>query len=164
MARFINILTKEEVQANFPAILSVIEQGGAVSLKSAKRRLPQAIIVAVVRDGQDIVGVGTIKRKRPKYAAKIAERSGFTFDQNTHEIGYIAVAESYRRKGMSHQIIGKLLSAFGGGAVFATTSCVVMKKTLKAAGFVQRGEEWQGKNGVLLSLWIRDGDRPNGSD
>jgi predicted GNAT family acetyltransferase len=120
-------------------------------------------MVAVVRDGRAIIGVGTIKRKRPKYAAKIAERSGFAFDQDMHELGYIAVADSHRGKGLSHQIVEKLLSAFGSGAIFATTSCVIMNKTFKAAGFELRGEEWRGRSGKVLSLWIREVDFPTGS-
>jgi len=42
----------------------------------------------------------------------------------------------------------------GDGDLFATTSNLRMKKTLRRAGFVQEGQEWKGTNSQL-SLWIR---------
>jgi hypothetical protein len=149
-----NVLSKEEIQA----CLSVIKEGDAVNLKFAEKELPQAVVVAVKREGQNLVGVGAIKRKRPDYSSKIAKNSGFSFDQNMHELGYVAVKKSHQRQGLSHQITAKLLSTFQGRPIFATTSHEGMKRTLKTAGFIRQGTEWQGKTGNLLSLWIKDAD------
>lgn len=149
-----DVLSKEEIQA----CLSVIEEGCAVNLKSAARELPLAMVVAIKRKGQDIVGVGAIKRKRPDYASKIAKRSGFSFDENSHELGYVAVKKSHQGQGLSHEITAKLLCTFQGRPIFATTSHERMKRTLKRADFIRQGKEWQGKKGKLLSLWIKDAD------
>lgn len=134
--------------------LSVIGEGDAVNLKSAQRELPLATVV-VKRDSQDIVAVGAIKRQRPEYASTISVKSGFSFDKNIHELGYVAVRESHRGRGMSHEISAKLLSEFKSRPLFATTSHDGMKRNLQKAGFVQRGKEWTGTKGNLLSLWIK---------
>ena len=144
-------LYKEEIQA----CIFLIQQGGAIeNPKSVVEELPRAIVIAVKRDGTDVVGVGAIKRKRPSYASGIAKSSGFLFDANTHELGYVAVKKSHRKRGISHEIAAKLLSTFQTKPLFATTSHDAMKLTLKNAGFVQRGNEWPGVKRVL-SLWIK---------
>lgn len=135
--------------------LSVIKEGDAVNLKSAERELPLAMVIAVKHDGKDIVSVGAIKRERPGYAAQKAKDSGFPFDENIHELGYVAVRKSHQGQGLSHIITAKLLSAFKNRPIFATTSCDRMKGTLKKAGFVQQGKEWKGTKENLLSLWIK---------
>lgn len=148
-------LSKDEIRV----CISLVQKGGALENPEwAADQLPRAIIIAIKRDGSEIVGVGAIKRRRPKYAGDKARKSGFEFDSNAHELGYVVVKESHRRKGISQQITAKLLSAFQTRPLFATTSNSKMKPTLEKAGFVQRGKEWPGKNGKgKLSLWVSDG-------
>lgn len=144
---------KEEIQA----CVTLIKEGCAVDPESAAAELPRSIVVAIQRDGQDIVAIGAIKRKRPGYASGIARKSGFPFNENSHELGYVAVKESHRRRGLSQEITAKLLAAFQSRPLFATTSNEGMKRTLEKAGFVRQGNEWLGKKGKL-SLWIKNTD------
>jgi predicted GNAT family N-acyltransferase len=136
--------------------LSIIREGDAVDLRSARNGLPQAKLVAIAWEGEEIVGVGVVKQKRPTYAGKIAKRSGAPLNTNTNELGYVAVKESERGKKLSRKITEKLLSETSSDPLFATTSSNRMKKTLKNAGFIQQGREWTGKDGQL-SLWTRCG-------
>ena len=99
--------------------------------------------------------MGAIKRRRPNYASTIAVKSEFEFNNNIHELGYVAVKNTYQRRGFSHEIIRTLISGLGGSSAFATTSHEGMKCVLTSAGFVQKGKEWIGSRGKLLSLWIR---------
>jgi len=115
-------------------------------------------VVALKRDGQGIVAVGAIKQTRPKYAASIAKKSGFAFDPNIHELGYVAVKETQRGKHLSHHITSALLSRFDAHPLFAMTSNPRMKSTLKRFGFVQQGKEWLGHGEHSLSLWLKDAD------
>ncbi|HEV2522125.1 MAG TPA: hypothetical protein VGT24_07055 [Candidatus Acidoferrales bacterium] len=149
-----NALSKDVIAA----CISVIKEGGAVNSESAAKELPKAKIVVIVRDGQDIVGVGAIKERRPEYASKIAKRSGFTFDKNTPELGYVARKKSHRGHRLSEQIVAKLLAALSGIPLFATTSNETMKIALKEAGFAKQGNEWPGTNNNELSLWIKEGE------
>lgn len=150
-------LTDEEIEA----CLAVLREGAAVNLAIVKMGLPEAVLVALKRDGHEIVAVGAIKQKRPKYAAAIAKKCGFSFDSNIHELGYVAVKETQRGKRLSHHITAALLSRFADHPLFATTSNFRMKCTLKRFGFVQRGNEWKGNGEDPLSLWLKDADAPN---
>lgn len=139
------------------ACVVVLKEGGAVDLRKAKAELPHAALVAIVRDGEDIVGVGAIKQQRPLYAKKIAsaQYSGFLFDPKMHELGYVAVLKA-SRGGQSGPIVDSLLKTFK-GSLWATTFNDRMKSTLKHRGFVQRGKEWPSANREhQVSLWIKD--------
>ena len=144
----------ELVEAEIQDCLSVIKEGGAlINSKTAVNEFPHSAVIAIKRVKKKIVGVGVIKQKRPKYASDIAKKSRFQFDNDIHEFGYVAVKKSHRRLGFSHEITTKLLATFQSRPLFATTSNEYMKPTLKKAGFIQHGDEWQGKKGKL-SLWI----------
>ena len=136
------------------ACVSLIREGGAiVNSNTAEARLPQAMLVAINRVGQEIVGVGAIKRSNIQRASSIARDSHFQFDPHSHELGYVAVAKSHRGKKRSRRITEALCSTFQERPLFATTSDEHMKKTLRWAGFVQQDQEWQGNSGQL-SFWI----------
>jgi hypothetical protein len=59
-------LSPDEIKA----CLVVLKEGDAVDVKTAERELPRAVTVAVARVGEDVVGMGAIKRQRPLYAKK----------------------------------------------------------------------------------------------
>jgi GNAT superfamily N-acetyltransferase len=136
--------------------VALVTSGGAVAVGFAQAELPRASVLAVVRHKTEIVGVGAIKRIRDYYAVGIAstQKSGFGFDKNMPEVGYIAVDDRHRGQGLSHRILEQLL-AKKDGPLFATTDEVRMKKTLTAHGFAMKGAEWEGDRGQL-SLWIRE--------
>jgi hypothetical protein len=144
-------LTPDEIKA----CVAVLSEGGAVDLKIAERELPHAVTVAILWAGRDIVGVGAIKQQRPHYVKRIASASGFAFNANTHELGYVAVLEAHRG-GQSKRIVDSMLATFQ-GPLWATTFNDRMKSTLEHRGFVRRGKEWPSKNGEhQVSLWIRE--------
>jgi hypothetical protein len=119
---------------------------------SVNTELPFATLIVVAHHGDQIVGVGAIKRVRPDYTSKIAQRSGVFLDPDTPDLGYVAVDSTHRGNNLSDFIVEKLLSKHR-GPLFATTFNDLMKKTLTRAGFVQKGNEWAGQNGQL-SLWM----------
>jgi hypothetical protein len=131
--------------------IAIIRAGGAADVDAAKLR--RAMVLVLAKRENEIVGIGTIKGVRTRYAAGIAEKSGFAFAPETRELGYVAVDARHRGKRISHRIGGELLGARN-GALFATTDNEQMKKSLGAAGFVQEGREWNGNRGQL-SLWIK---------
>jgi hypothetical protein len=133
--------------------IELLEQGDAVDPESARVELPRAYLAAILRDGRAIVGVGAIKRKRPRYAAEISAKCGFVLEAHWHELGYVVTAPTHGKRGISKAITAKLLASFLPRPLFATTSSSYMKNTLKGAGFQQKGSEWKGKSGQL-SLWL----------
>ncbi len=140
--------------SDLAACLALIKTGAAVNTNSAAKELPRAIALATARTGEQIAGVGAIKRARLAYASRISTRSKFPFDPHMSELGYVAVASDHQGQKLSPRIVAALLSKHA-GPLFATTDNERMKKTLVKAGFSQRGEEWKGSRGVL-TLWIRD--------
>jgi GNAT superfamily N-acetyltransferase len=141
-------LTKEEIAD----CIDVIKTGEAVDLVSAKRELPLASVLAVVRAGTAIVGVGAIKRGRGTYAGKIARFSGVSFPPETLELGYVAVLPDHRGHKLSGNIVDALLSQYK-GRLFATTYNDRMKSVLKNAGFINKGSEWPGRKKHVVSFW-----------
>ena len=135
--------------------IGIIGSGDAVDVESARRELPRATAVAVVHSGNQIVGVGAIKRQRIQYATTISKKSDFAFPAGTLELGYVAVVgPTHWGQGLSHKLVAALLAGRG-EALFATTSSEPMKKALLKAGFFCRGQEWCGSHSTL-SLWLRD--------
>lgn len=140
--------------AELATCVEIVRDGGAVVISPEK--LQKARMLAVARNGDVIVGVGSIKRHRPDRAADIARKSGFSFPKETPELGYVAVAPQHRRQGLSHQLVDALVKAMP-GSLFATTDDEHMMNTLSEAGFVRRGREWRGRRGQL-SLWLKESE------
>ncbi len=134
---------------------AIIKSGGAVDPHTARTELPRAARLAGARSGGTIVGIGAIKRDRPRYAAGVGKHSGHVFPENSSELGYVAVDPRHQNKGLSKRLAAALLEDRQ-GLVFATTFDAHMKKTLTRAGFAQKGREWKGNRGKRLSLWIRE--------
>ena len=138
--------------------VALIKEGGAITdPETAREHLPECLFVVVQRDGDQIVGVGAIKGQRPGYAISTSgdRKSGYAFDKNMHELGYVVVRKSHQANGLSKSITDKLLSLFEGMPLFATTSSERMRATLEKRGFVQRGRSWPNKKGDPITLWIR---------
>jgi hypothetical protein len=148
-----NELSDKDIEA----CISLLKDGGGVNPRTMAMELPHAMLLAIIREGNEIVGVGAIKRKRPKYARLIGKKSGFHFNSKIHELGYIALKESHRSLGLSYDITAKLLAEFRDRPLFATCSNEHMKRTLEKAGFVRRGNGWLGLRGEF-TLWIVDAD------
>lgn len=132
--------------------VSLIAGGDAVDPSTAEEHLPHCLFVVVKRDGDQIVGVGAVKGQRPNYASTVARRSAFEFDPQMHELGYVVVRESHRKRGISKALTERLLALFE-GPLFATTSNEHMERTLSGSGFVRRGGSWKSHKNEDLNLW-----------
>jgi hypothetical protein len=147
-------LTPDEIAA----CTAAIDEGGALEdPETAKKELPHAIVVAILYFDGKIVGVGAIKHARPDYVEGIADgkKSGFVFDQQMNELGYVAILKSHRG-GRSGAVMNSLLDHFD-GPLWATTSEELMRYSLANRRFERKGNEWpsQSHHGRMLSLWIK---------
>ena len=108
--------------------MSLIIEGEAIeNPESVETWLPQSVFLAVVRKGEEIVGVGAIKPARPRYAERIAAASEHTFATDSMELGYIARDPVHRNNRFSPRIVAALLERHGGGPIWATTSSATIK-------------------------------------
>lgn len=135
------------------ACLALLKRGAAVNTATASKHLPIALVQVLATHDGAIIGVGAIKRARPRYAAKISRSSGHEIDPATPELGYVTVDQPHRGHHLSSKIVSALLSATS-GPLFATTDKEEMKTVLTKNGFVRCGHQWDGDTGCL-SLWIR---------
>jgi hypothetical protein len=134
--------------------VGLLRRGAAVDPESAAIELPQAHARAIVVLDGSVVGIGAIKRLRPRYAAKVSSSSGFEIRRGTRELGYVAIDEGHRGHRLSSRIVSLLVSSYT-DSLFATTDDERMKVVLSRNGFKRRGREWDGER-ARLSLWVRD--------
>ena len=87
----------------------ILKEGAAVDVRSAKRGLVSAKKIVLAKEGKEIIGLATLKEFRPKYAAKIALQSSATIGPDTIELGYVAVRQAHRRKGLGRDVVQVLL-------------------------------------------------------
>jgi hypothetical protein len=97
---------------------------------------------------------GAIKKPRPAYTSSLARKSGATFDLTMPELGYIAVHDGHRGKGLLERLTKARRPPRR--SLFATTDNDRMKRVLRRHSFERRGRQWQGNRG-MLSLWIWEG-------
>lgn len=69
-----NCVPDDLSNAEIESCVAIIRNGGAVDPESAEGELPHASALAVARRGAEIVGVGAIKRIRPRYASGVAQK------------------------------------------------------------------------------------------
>lgn len=131
----------------------ILKEGAAVDVGSAKRGLERAKKIVLAKNGRKIIALAALKAFRPQYAAKIALQSSATIEPNTIELGYVAVRQAYRSKGLGRDLIQVLLEGEG-YPLFATTASEAMKKLLSEQGFTKSGIPWDGQAG-RLTLWKR---------
>ena len=144
---------KELSDGDLETCMAIVEDGGAVNRNAMRRDLRCSSLLAIVRAGGQIVGVGAIKPVRIQYAAKVARESGVEFPRDTLELGYVAVRQNHQHSGLSRRIATTLVSGYT-SHLFATTDEEWMKRTLSRTGFSKKGQEWTGQRG-MLSFWER---------
>jgi predicted GNAT family N-acyltransferase len=68
-------------------------------------------------------------------------------------LGYVAVRQAYRGKGIGRDVVQVLLEGVE-DPLFATTASAAMGKILSEYGFTKSGKSWSGTAG-RLTLWKR---------
>jgi predicted GNAT family N-acyltransferase len=146
-------------RADISIIVALIQSGDAVGNNpdTIHHLLSVSHWIAVARAGFDhsIVGVSVLKNPNEGYRRDTfsnAKKSIHTFE-NAPELGYVTVAESWRKQGISRDLVHALACKIE-APTYATTGSATMIKHLKEAGFKRVGDEWQGRNGQLSLLVI----------
>jgi hypothetical protein len=153
-----SVSTRKELENDkrLDEFINVVNEGGAIRHRSIAAKLPRTDKVAFIERGGNMVAVAAIKTASPKYAKKLTKRSGYQLSGDIPELGYIAVLCDWRGLHLSTEVAEKILSDFGRGKLFATTSSPQIKRILANSDFTMVGREWKDKNlSHKLSLWIR---------
>lgn len=142
-------LTEDEIER----CISIVKEGEAVDAESVESELPKATAIAVVRKGEEIVGVGVIKRVRHGYSAGVGSKAGYAFPHNTPELGHVARDRAHKGNKFAPRIVAALIEQCK-GPLWATTDSPGMREALGESGFDRKGSNWKGNRGEL-SLWIK---------
>jgi predicted GNAT family N-acyltransferase len=157
-----HICAPKECNSNdFENFVALVTEGGAVSENDVRYGAAHASHLVFVRDSDGhVVAVGALKRPRVSYRNRVFRSAAAVIPASRFqiELGYVAVANKSRGRGLSHSVVSALLFHGGGTNVFATTRAdkPAMHRTLSKAGFVCEGQPYRNKKGTYdIVLYIR---------
>lgn len=140
-------------------VAELIDKGEAIIGTRAEilQRLGTTKLVAVIKETSTgkLIACGAVKNNGPGYRTRRFEYAGVDLSgyEAADELGYVVVDKDFKGNHLSRTIV-EMIIATAAGALFATTDCDRMKKTLSGQGFEQAGSEWPGDRGPL-TLWLR---------
>jgi GNAT superfamily N-acetyltransferase len=141
--------------------VALVTAGDAVSEANARYGAAHAFHLAFARDADGtLAAVGALKQPRLTYRDRVfRDAAAPTPASRFHvELGYIAVADAFQRRGLSHSIVSALLPHAAGADIFATTRAdrPAMHHTLPAAGFVRDGQPYPNNEDTYdIVLYVR---------
>lgn len=143
--------------ATLDAVHRLLLAGGEVEPRELEERLAKVVALALLRDGETVLGVAAIKPRRPRYAAKVAAASGFDLGDRRRELGYVHVVPALRGKGWGRRLVAVALAGAGGEPLYATTRAdnPAIAGILRRFGFRPVGRPWRSSRrgrGPLM-LW-----------
>lgn len=146
----------------------LITEAGTVDLQGLTQRIRDASQLLLLResDGQ-LVGVGALKHPLFSYRTKVFAKAGVTTLSAEYpvELGWVAVAKSHERHGLSRRIIGQLVTVAGYQNLFATTRANA--RTMRFAadyGFKPTGKPYPSGRGYDLILYLRNAKKASAPD
>lgn len=138
---------------------ALVVEGGEITGPGLDTNIAGARILVMVRDKDDIRGVGALKRPQGSYRVKVETKSGVPLAQADYpyELGYIFLEDALRGQGASHDLVNAALAHSDGGGVFATVRMdnARMRATFEKAGFTPAGKSWEGQEKRQIGLLIR---------
>lgn len=131
---------------------------GQVDARDLVQRIKVAERLCMISANLSIAGTSALKRPNESYLAKVEIDTGVNLAGHPFELGWIVVAPDFRRRGLSRQLVQKVLAGRKWPGIFATTSNSHMKSVLKRYGFQKAGRSYPSKlnSGELIELWLRD--------
>lgn len=100
-----------------------VREGGEVNPHSLRRLVDRAFVLGLALRGQDLVGVGGIKRPNAAYRDRIFASAGAAQDpaEFEFELGWIYVVPAARSQHVSTRLVETLMRNIGDGQVYATS-------------------------------------------
>jgi GNAT superfamily N-acetyltransferase len=124
----------------------LVLKGGEVSAKGLSNRINNAVVLAFVHAGSELLAVGGIKVPASKGRQRKFELSGASvpFQDYPVELGWVFVDEAHRQRKLSGRVVDALLPHFRGRNCYASSkeSRHAMHATLNKRGFKRVGEPY----------------------
>ena len=160
-ARPPNTVAAEDLSAFKQFVLA----GGEVNAKTLPSLVSSALSLAFARIGEELVGVGAIKRPNRRYRAYLFAKAGVMQDpsQFEFELGWVYVRPSAREKGVASALVEVLVPLLDGALAYATSRVdnERMHVLLKRSGFRPVGVAYPSQlNEPAIQLFLCE--EPNG--
>ncbi|MFB9843887.1 GNAT family N-acetyltransferase [Mucilaginibacter ginsenosidivorans] len=133
----------------------LVISGNQVQAEGLPERIASAALLAFAHADGQLAGVASIKNQKRSYItgiflkAKVPRLAG-DFD---HEIGYAVTHKDYRRRGISRELIGRLMDSKPQAGFYATTKNEGMRILLEQIGFKKTGHPYQNLNAEVLDVY-----------
>jgi GNAT superfamily N-acetyltransferase len=128
---------------------------GQVQADGLVERIASAALLAFAYSGEELAGVASVKQQKRNYVngvflkAKVPRLA----EKYLFEIGYAVTHENFRRRGISRELIGALISHKPRTQFYATTKNDGMRDLLTRSGFKKTGNSWLNINEETLDLY-----------
>jgi GNAT superfamily N-acetyltransferase len=138
----------------------LVIEGGAVNPEGLRQRIHEASRLLFLREaGDQLVGVGALKRPSPAYRNTVFANAQATVPPGEYplELGWVVVAKSHRGRRLSTRIVSELLPFAKNENIFATTRAD--ERVLSFAfdcGFKINGKPFPSGRGYDLVLYLRN--------
>lgn len=129
----------------------IVEVGSEVSSDGLWQRLQRAAYLCLLTVDGETAGVGALKIPTPNHRREVESDTGYSLEDCSYELGWIVVLPLYRGRKLSAKIAKALLNHAGSNGVFCTVRAdnLAIQLACKALGFVECGERWEGRRGML---------------
>lgn len=141
----------------------VVLDAGEVQAAGFDNRIARAKVLAFLRIGGTIIGVGALKRPGREYSQGVFKNARATkaADEFDLELGWVVIESSHRGHSYSRSVAEALVGYANGRRIYATsvTTRIAMHKALTGCGFERSGVEWQSTRRLdeHLLLFIHNG-------
>jgi hypothetical protein len=130
----------------FAEFCDIVKTGEQVDPNGLEDRMSGAEVLAFLRSGDEIVGVGALKKQDAGYTAGVFRNAKSTNhpDDFDFELGWVVVPRKHEHNRYSYRVVADLLNYAKGRPLYATsraTRCA-MHKALKRHSFRRDGGEW----------------------
>jgi predicted GNAT family N-acyltransferase len=147
--------TLEEIEE----FCQLIYLGGEVEPGALQSRVCAARQLVFMRHGDELIGTAAIKNPSESYKREVFGKSRSSKPPRVFpaELGWVVVAEQYRRRGLAKELVDQALRAAGSVPMFATSRAdnEPMHRVLNRYGFITDGEQYMSnRGGYQLQLFL----------
>lgn len=147
--------------AEIEDFVALVLAGGEVVADGLKNRVLAAEHIALLREGNCLLGVAGLKRPSQNHRSEVAAHASATLavQEFPFELGWVFVLPSARGRKLSLPLCEAVVNAAEGRGIFATSRVrnIGMHKTLAKLGFTRTGTEWPSRQSRdMLALFIRN--------
>jgi len=133
----------------------LVTSGNQVQAEGLPERIASAALLAFAHVDGQLAGVASIKNQKRSYVTGIFLKAKVPrlAEHYDHEIGYAVTHKNFRRRGISRDLIGRLMDSKPEARFYATTKNDDMRMLLEKTGFKKTGNSYQNLDAETLDVY-----------